>query len=113
MYPDALPRMALTALLVAPPPPPQKDVRVKIVSEIESGLHAPARIPKEIKIINEQPAPYTGDGVQGMQPMDDGNGTVKNSLFSNLDSNTSIVPRVSQQAPAGQPLSYRAELPPL
>ena len=102
MYPDALPRMALTALLVAPPPPPpQKVVPVKIVSEIDSGLHAPARIPKEIKIINEETAPSTGDGVQGMQPMDNSNGTVARSLFSTLAAHAPVVPRVLPQAPSG------------
>jgi protein TonB len=106
MYPDALPRMALTALLVAPPPPPppppppsQKVVPVKIVSEIDSGLHAPARIPNVIKLINEEAAPSTDDGVVGMQTMDNGNSTVARSLFSNLVTNTVVVPRVVPKAP--------------
>jgi len=110
LYPDALPRMALTALLVAPPPPPppppppspqQKVEPVNIVSEIESGLQAPARIPIEIKIVSEETAPSTDNGVQGMQTMDNGNGNVARSLFRNLATNTLVVPRVVPQAPAG------------
>lgn len=43
---------------------------IKIVSEIDQGLHAPTKIPKDIKMIKEEapPPPSTG-GVAGMSGM--------------------------------------------
>ena len=44
-----------------PPPPPQKVVKpVKIVSEIDQGLHAPTKIPKDIKMIQRKRSAYAG-----------------------------------------------------
>jgi protein TonB len=75
---------------------------VKIVSEIDSGLHAPAKIPKEIKMIKEEAAPSTGGGgVQGMQGMSGGNSNgVAGGLFSNLNTNTPVIQR-KPAAPTG------------
>ena len=79
-----------------PPPPPQQKVEpVKIVSEIDSGLHAPTKIPKEIKMIHEEAAPTAGVGVAGMQAgMGSGTGGVAGALFANLGTSTPVVPRV-------------------
>jgi len=105
LYPEALPRTALTALLTAPPPPPppqQKVAEVKIVSEIDSGLHAPTKIPKEIKMLKEEAAPSAGTGVQGMQGMGNGTGGgVQGGLFASLNNSAQVVPRVVAKPPAG------------
>jgi protein TonB len=70
-------------------------VPVKIVSEIDSGLHAPTKIPKEIKMIHEEAAPVAGTGVAGMQGMGGpGNGSVAGGLFSSLNTNPTVVARV-------------------
>ena len=47
---------------------------MKIVSEIDSGLHAPTKIPKDIKMIKEEAAPSSAYGVAGMQGMGSGSG---------------------------------------
>jgi len=106
LYPEALPKTALTALLTAPPPPPpppqQKVAEVKIVSEIDSGLHAPTKIPKEIKMLKEEAAPSAGAGVQGMQGMGNGTGGgVQGGLFASLNNSAQVVPRVVAKPPAG------------
>jgi protein TonB len=112
LYPEALPRTALTALLTAPPPPPPppppappqaKVAAVKIVSEIDSGLHAPTKIPKEIKMLKEEAAPSSGaGGVQGMQGMGSGSGPgVQGGLFTSLNNSAPVVPRVVAKPPAG------------
>ena len=107
LYPEALPRTALTALLTAPPPPPPpppqaKVAEVKIVSEIDSGLHAPTKIPKEIKMLKEEAAPSSGTGVQGMQGMGSGTGGgVQGGLFASLNNSAQVVPRVVAKPPTG------------
>jgi protein TonB len=71
---------------------------VKIVSEMDSGLHAPTKIPKEIKEIKEEAPPSAGSGVQGMQGMGTGGGGgVAGSLFSSLNTSAPVVPRVVQK----------------
>jgi protein TonB len=103
LYPEALPRTALTALLTAPPPPPppppppapqQKAATVKLVSEIDSGLHAPTKIPKDIKMVKEEAAPSSGAGVVGMTGGMPGGqaGGVAGSIFSGMT--RPVVPRV-------------------
>src|SRR6201996_8237862 len=62
LYPEALPHTALTAMISAPPPPPppppaQVIKPIKMVSEIDQGLHAPTKIPKDIKMLKEDAAP--------------------------------------------------------
>ena len=43
---------------------------IKIVSEIDQGLHAPTKIPKDIKMIKEEaPPPPSSGGVAGMSGM--------------------------------------------
>ena len=62
---------------------------------IDSGLHAPTKIPKEIKMIKEDAAPVTGTGVVGMgQGMGGPGGAVGSNLFNSLSSNVPITPRV-------------------
>src|SRR5579862_1912319 len=81
LYPEALPKNAMTAMLTAPPPPPpppppQQIVKpIKMVSEIDQGLHAPTKIPKDIKMLKEDAAPPPpGVGVAGMSGMGSGSG---------------------------------------
>jgi protein TonB len=45
---------------------------VHIVSEIDQGLHAPTKIPKDIKMIKEDAPPPTSAGVAGMSGMGSG-----------------------------------------
>jgi len=72
---------------------------VKLVSEIDSGLHAPTKIPKEIKMIKEESAPSAGTGVQGMQGMGGGSDNgVAGGLFKSLNTNTPVVQRAPPKA---------------
>ena len=66
IYPEALPKTAMMAGLVAPPPPPPpvKMTAVKIV-QLDNSFHAPTKIPHEIKEVQEQ-APPSDAGVAGM-----------------------------------------------
>ena len=67
---------------------------MKIVSEIDSGLHAPAKIPKDIKMIKEEAAPSTGGpGVAGMGAGTGGAGGVAGGLFASMNTNTPVVQR--------------------
>ena len=78
LYPEALPATMMTQMLTAPPPPPpppaQEIKPVHIVSEIDQGLHAPTKIPKDIKMIKEDAAPPSSVGVAGMSGMGSGSG---------------------------------------
>src|SRR5258708_4758264 len=84
LYPEALPHTALPAMITAPPPPPphppppppQQIVKpVKMVSEVDQGLHAPTKIPKDIKMLKEDAAPPPmSAGVAGMSGMGSGSG---------------------------------------
>ena len=47
---------------------------IKMVSEIDQGLHAPTKIPKDIKMLKEDAAPPTMAGVAGMSGMGSGSG---------------------------------------
>jgi len=47
---------------------------IKMVSEIDQGLHAPTKIPKDIKMLKEESAPPTTAGVAGMSGMGSGAG---------------------------------------
>jgi periplasmic protein TonB len=69
---DVLPVQQLATFLVAPPPPPPPPppaapaVKVARVSEVVNGsLRAPSRIPKTIKMIQEEEAPPASAGVIG------------------------------------------------
>ena len=75
IYPEALPKAAMSTLLVAPPPPPPPPpapVHIqKVVSEmLNNQLTAPTKIPKDIKMVKDDspPAP-AGAGVAGMDGM--------------------------------------------
>ena len=82
LYPEALPKTAMTAMLTAPPPPPppppppaQIIKPIKMVSEVDQGLHAPTKIPKDIKMLKEDaPPPTQMAGVAGMSGMGSGSG---------------------------------------
>jgi protein TonB len=43
-----------------------------MVSELDQGLHAPTKIPKEIKMVKEESAPPSVGGVAGMEGMGGG-----------------------------------------
>jgi protein TonB len=47
---------------------------IKMVSEIDQGLHAPTKIPKDIKMLKEDAAPPQMAGVAGMAGMGSGSG---------------------------------------
>jgi protein TonB len=50
-----------------------KVVPIKMVSEIDQGLHAPTKIPKNIEVVKEDaPPPSSGMGVAGMGGMGTG-----------------------------------------
>ena len=66
IYTEALPKQAMTAMLVAPPPPPPPPpppaatpVKViKVQSDLDQGaLRTPTKIPDKIKMIKEEEAP--------------------------------------------------------
>lgn len=77
LHPEALPKQAITSLLIAPPappPPPQLPVPQTIShapSEIfDNELQTPSRIPHAIKTINE-PGPPPSMGVTGIENLTD------------------------------------------
>jgi protein TonB len=73
IFTEALPKGQLTTWLVAPPPPPPPPPpaapqiqHVQKVSEIVDGaLRAPTKIPKQVKMIEEDAAPPPNSGVVG------------------------------------------------
>src|ERR1051326_4700647 len=73
IFTEALPKGQLTTWLVAPPPPPPppppaapKIEHVQRVSEIVNGaLQAPTKIPKQVKMIQEDEPPPPSAGVVG------------------------------------------------
>ena len=73
IFTEALPKGQLTTWLVAPPPPPPPPPpaapqiqHVQKVSEIVDGsLRAPTKIPKQVKMIEEDAAPPPSSGVEG------------------------------------------------
>src|ERR1700733_11807955 len=72
LSPEALPKTAMTGML---PPPPQQIVKpVKMVSEVDQGLHAPTKIPKDIRKLKEEAPPSQMAGVAGMGGMGSGSG---------------------------------------
>ena len=76
MFTEALPKGQLMTFLVAPPPPPPPPpppAAVKIVKAVETDivnnqLRTPTKIPKQIKIIQEEEAPPPSAGVVGGVP---------------------------------------------
>jgi periplasmic protein TonB len=73
IFTEALPKGQLTTWLVAPPPPPPPPPpaapqiqHVQKVSEVVDGaLRAPTKIPKQIKMMQEDEAPAPNTGVVG------------------------------------------------
>src|SRR5690242_6314142 len=73
IFTEALPKGQLSMFLVAPPPPPPPPPpaapqiqHVQKVSEIVDGsLRAPTKIPKQVKMIEEEEAPAPSTGVVG------------------------------------------------
>ena len=55
-------RASATASATSTASAPQKVKPVKIVSEIDQGLHAPTKIPKDIKMIKEDAPPSDSGG---------------------------------------------------
>ncbi len=76
MFTEALPKGQLMTFLVAPPPPPPPPpppAAVKIVRQVETDivnnqLRTPTKIPKQIKIIQEDEAPPPSQGIVGGIP---------------------------------------------
>ncbi len=76
MFTEALPKGQLMTFLVAPPPPPPPPpppAAVKIVRQVETDivnnqLRTPTKIPKQVKIIQEEVAPPPTTGVVGGVP---------------------------------------------
>jgi protein TonB len=76
LYPDALPRQALTTLLTAPPPPPapaslpaQPAVTRPPAPSMLASLTAPSRIPPHALNITDNPAPSAiGPGLESTGP---------------------------------------------
>jgi protein TonB len=72
LYPEALPKMAITAMLSAPPPPPPVHFPITVVRAVPIAapldpFTAPPNIPKTIALVHEDtPPPETGAGVVSM-----------------------------------------------
>jgi len=98
LNPEALPVASLTASLTAPPPPPPEAVHpVKMVSELDQGLHAPTKIPKDIKMMKDDAPPPPSGGVAGMG-MAGGSGA-PGGVFGGMGLNSG--PTVVKAKPAG------------
>jgi len=96
--PEALPKTAMTAMLTAPPPPPPPPPPLKMVSEIDQGLHAPTKIPKDIKMLKEDAAPPPQmAGVAGMSGMSGGSaGGVPGGVLGGMGSTPAPTVRVEK-----------------
>jgi len=66
-----------------------------MVSEIDQGLHAPTKIPKDIKMIKEESAPPQVAGVAGMSGMGSGSG-VPGGVMGGIGSAPAPVVRVEK-----------------
>ncbi len=74
IYPEALPKQMLSAVLSftpPPPPPPPPPPQVKIVhvqaQMMNNQLMAPSKIPKNIDMVTQKEAPPSDYGVAGME----------------------------------------------
>jgi periplasmic protein TonB len=100
---DVLPMQQLSTFLVAPPPPPPPPppaapmVKVARVSEVVNGsLRTPSRIPKTVKMIKEEEAPFPANGgviggVEGGVPGGQVNGVLGSLLPTTHSSAPPIV----------------------
>jgi protein TonB len=76
-------------------------VPVHIVSEIDQGLHAPTKIPKDIKMLKEDaPPPPSSAGVAGMSGMGSGSGAA-GGIFGGMGAGSAPVINVAKPKPTG------------
>jgi protein TonB len=72
LYPEALPKTAITAMLSAPPPPPPASPRPPVVARTVrvtpqlDAYTAPTRVPTSIAEIHDDPPPISDTGVVSM-----------------------------------------------
>ena|SRR5947209_12728772 len=111
IYTEALPKQAMTAMLVAPPPPPPPPPPpaavvkiVKVQSDLDQGaLRTPTKIPDKIKMIKEEEAPPQAaaagvvGGVSGGVP----GGALGGVIGGIVGASAANVPKVTAAKPAG------------
>jgi periplasmic protein TonB len=76
IYTEALPRTLMSSILLAPPPPPPPPpppaavvIRKPVAHLMDAGkLVTPKAIPKDLKVIKEEPEPDMGAGMVGGVP---------------------------------------------
>src|SRR6185437_1645841 len=103
MFTEALPKGQLMTFLVAPPPPPPPPpppAAVKIVKQVETDivnnqLRTPTKIPKQIKIIQEEDAPPPSTGVVGGVPGGVPGGSASGVIGGIISSTPVAVPKVA------------------
>jgi periplasmic protein TonB len=105
MFTEALPKGQLMTFLVAPPPPPPPPpppAAVKIVKQVETDivnnqLRTPTKIPKQVKIIQEEEAPPPSAGVMGGVPGGVPGGAASGVIGGIISSTPVAVPKVAVQ----------------
>lgn len=105
MFTEALPKGQLMTFLVAPPPPPPPPpppAAVKIVRQVETDivnnqLRTPTKIPKQVKIIQEEEAPPPSTGVVGGVPGGVPGGAANGVIGGIISSTPVAVPKVAVQ----------------
>lgn len=105
MFTEALPKGQLMTFLVAPPPPPPPPpppAAVKIVKQVETDivnnqLRTPTKIPKQVKIIQEEEAPPPSTGVVGGVPGGVPGGAANGVIGGIISSTPVAVPKVAVQ----------------
>ena len=105
MFTEALPKGQLMTFLVAPPPPPPPPpppAAVKIVRQVETDivnnqLRTPTKIPKQVKIIQEEEAPPPTAGVVGGVPGGVPGGAANGVIGGIISSTPVAVPKVAVQ----------------
>jgi protein TonB len=105
MFTEALPKGQLMTFLVAPPPPPPPPpppAAVKIVKAVETDivnnqLRTPTKIPKQVKIIQEEEAPPPSAGVVGGVPGGVPGGAANGVIGGIISSTPVAVPKVAVQ----------------
>jgi len=103
MFTEALPKGQLMTFLVAPPPPPPPPpppAAVKIVKAVETDivnnqLRTPTKIPKTVKIIQEEDAPPPSAGVVGGVPGGVPGGSASGVIGGIISSTPVAVPKVA------------------
>ena len=102
-FTEALPKGQLMTFLVAPPPPPPPPpppAAVKIVKAVETDivnnqLRTPTKIPKTVKIIQEEDAPPPSAGVVGGVPGGVPGGSASGVIGGIISSTPVAVPKVA------------------